>query len=303
MAGDYPAALAAARQVLTALERNELRGYRAWWYYLAGSAAWLLAEAGDAAMGRVARGYFNSAAATAPAVRWLVALSTAAPPATGEVVPSPREVAAYALVERLERELERLGMGHDRRYDAEEAAIRDGLAQNASGPFEGAQVRLGRLLGFDAGNEESNAAPDPWWLVDQDLCLIFEDHSDADPASRLHVNKARQVASHPNWARARLHLAPNAAVVPLLVTPVLSADPEALPHLGEVCLWRLDDFRAWAAAALDTVRELRRTFPGSGDPEWRARAARLFVDRDLDPEGLVLQLRARPAATLLAPSS
>lgn len=44
--GDYAAALEACRKILAELKDSELRGYRALWSYLAGSAAWLAEREG-----------------------------------------------------------------------------------------------------------------------------------------------------------------------------------------------------------------------------------------------------------------
>ena len=56
--------------------------------------------------------------------------------------------------------------------------------------------------------------------------------------------------------------------------------------------------QARAQGALAIVRELRRTFPGAGDLAWRTEAAGRFIHHDLDPDGLVAALRARPAVDL-----
>ena len=101
--GDAIAALAARREVLAEIQGSELRGYRAWWQYLAGAAAWLAARGGDPALGRVARGYFNSAAAAAPGVRWLLGLATSDAPSAEAPALSPGEARAFPLIERLER--------------------------------------------------------------------------------------------------------------------------------------------------------------------------------------------------------
>ncbi|HEX8091167.1 MAG TPA: hypothetical protein VF762_20090 [Blastocatellia bacterium] len=150
-------------------------------------------------------------------------------------------------------------------------------------------------------NKETRGAPDPWWVADDELCLIFEDHSNAGIGSSLDVTKARQASTHPNWVRANLTLSEEVQIVPVLVTPVKVADGDALPHLGNVCLWRIDEFREWAKNALAVIRELRRTFPGSGDLRWREMAAHKYVENRMDPRSLVEWLKSQPAAQLLRP--
>jgi hypothetical protein len=87
----------------------------------------------------------------------------------------------------------------------------------------------------------------------------------------------------------------------VLVTPVTSAKEGAMPHLENVALWPLAEFREWATEALSTVRELRRTFSEPVDLVWRAQAAELFELRGLDAVSLFARLQARPAAKDLTP--
>ncbi len=84
-------------------------------------------------------------------------------------------------------------------------------------------VTLGEMLGFRAGKHESDASPDPWWIAGN-FCLVFEDHSDAQPTSALGATKARQVAGHPNWVRENkelVHLPDNCEILPILVARVI----------------------------------------------------------------------------------
>lgn len=71
-----------------------------------------------------------------------------------------------------------------------DALIREGL-QDGDG-FEQAQVLLGEHLGFSAGKRESDASPDPWWIVG-DIALVFEDHANAQgDTAVIDATKARQ---------------------------------------------------------------------------------------------------------------
>jgi hypothetical protein len=91
-----------------------------------------------------------------------------------------------------------------------------------------------------------------------------------------------------------LPLADSATVLPVLITPVRIADPDALPHLSDVAVWNLEEFRKWARNALSVIRELRSIFPGSGDLAWRATAVEKYRENRMDPERLVEFLRAQP---------
>lgn len=299
--GDFAAALEACRRVLTELKDPTLRGYRALWNYLAGSAAWLGEREGVAALSGVARDYYEQAMGATQGARWLIGLSRIGATGRGTTTTATNTSSVYTIIERLETVLDNLGMLNDQKYAQEEAFILRNLEEGEHIKFEGAVERLGTLLGFAAGNKETNGAPDPWWIIDDTKCFIFEAHSNAKAGSTLNVSKARQAATHPNWVRANLPVAATAEILPVLVTPVQEADRDALPHLSDVCLWKLDEFRSWARNAVGVIRELRRTYPGSGDLEWRDEAARKYSDNKMDPEGLINWLRSQSAAELLKP--
>jgi hypothetical protein len=293
--GNFAGALEECGCVLAKLNHTALRGYRGLWNYLAGSAALLAAGHGQPSLGGRAAEHFRGAAKAVQGVRWLYDASRL----RGEPTPEEKKDArTAALVERIEKKLSSFSLGNDRRFSREEKFILEGIPQRDAKKFEEAHARLGQLLGFQSENPKSRGAPDPWWLVDAGLCIVFEDHSDAEPGTRISVQKARQVASHPNWARENLPLADDATVIPVIVTPAKAADPEAVPHLRDVRYWHIGDFRKWATDSSAVIRELRRAFPGAGDLVWRAEAAQRLRANGMDPGSIVDRLEKNRAADL-----
>jgi hypothetical protein len=268
------------------------------WHYLCGSAYSLAAAANrNATLESRAREQYAAAKSSATSVPWLVRLASRYEnPADAVSAYDPRVIGQ---IERIEALLERLGTQHDRRFAAKEKLILEGIAANESSLFEEAQKQLGEILGFVAGNEETDGAPDPWWIAD-DICIVFEDHSDAQDDSALNVTKARQAATHPAWIKANVPRGAQLNILSVLVTPVQKMRDGASPHLESVSLWPIQDFRIWARQALATVRELRTTFMEPGDLEWRARAIEAFRAKGLDASGLFAELQTRKASALLA---
>jgi hypothetical protein len=294
---DYVKAYEAAREVLGGLADSGLRGYRGLWHYLAGAAADLAAAEGETGFDAHARAQYRKAKEAAVGIPWLISLAR-----TGVMAPAADDQAQTTLllqVEQLEAQLVKLGTVHNRQFTAREREIREGLRD--ANTFEQAQVLLGEHLGFSAGKRESDASPDPWWIVG-DVALVFEDHANArGETSTIDATKARQAASHPDWLREHVPASVGASIQPVLVTPAKNAKEGALPHLGRVAYWDLKDFRDWAETALVTVRELRRSFQEPGDLAWRAQAADALTSAKLDAPGLYASLAARPARDCLSP--
>lgn len=287
---DYAGALTAARTILGSLNHPDLRGYRALWHYLAGAAALRLTTTAGDAQAQAAQEQFVRAKAAAPFVSWLNTLARAVGGIESEDAET-QSAEALKQVEALEQQFLAMGTATNHKFEKRAAKVQMELAEAET--FESAQVELGALLGFSAGNDESDAAPDPWWLGDK-LGIVFEAHADGKETTVFGAIKARQVSGHPKWMKKNILGAEAMEILPVLVTPCTMAKSGADPQLDDVRYWALDAFRTWAAHAIGVLRGLKGTFPCEGDLVWRAEAG-----QHLEAEGLTLEaiLRDLPMAT------
>ncbi|MGK7899332.1 MAG: DEAD/DEAH box helicase [Xenococcus sp. (in: cyanobacteria)] len=304
---NFEEALAKCESVFSQLNQandEELRGYIAFWYYVAGSAAWMGAKDGITSMESKARGYFKRAANVAPEVTWFSRLARLS---LENNVSSQDDTRLGKIIEGLEQRLIKLGIGNSTRFEKEVKTIFDNLnppmtyLQNLtdeernkrSKKFEDAHQRLGKLLGYDSGNSASNSASDPWWIAGDDLCIVFEDHSEGNTETTLGSVKVREAASHPQWIRENkdISLSQSADIIPVMITPCTKIEPDAKPYTEDVYYWNLEDFKKWATNAISTVRELRRSFPGEENLNWRKRAIQAYQDARIDPSSLLEKLR------------
>lgn len=294
---DYAGAYQAALDVLEAINKNELRGYRALWQYLAGSAALLAAAEGDPNL--AVKGRLNlqrckeSVGGTLP---WLAALSRYQGDDASR--PAPGEVSLAKQVERFEEKLLSLGVESDHKFNALEIRIREGLGASKATQFETGHRLLGELIGLHAGKVESEGSPDPWWAHD-DRCIVFEDFQPEGADGGLTVTKARQAHTHPNWIKTNVKELAHAEILAVLLTSTGHMSAGCVPHVQDVGFWSLADFRSWAEAVMATVRELRRTLSQRGDLDWRARASASLEATGADFFGLYERLKATPVGGAL----
>lgn len=284
--GDADTALIEARAITAKLTAPELRGYRAWWHYLAGAAAWSMSKAPNDAHQRAAREQFAEATKAAPNVGWLSRLAraeSADEAAEAEVVDQD----AIAQVERLETVLLGMGTANDRAFEKKVQRILKNLAE--SNTFEEGQRELGELLGFVAGNDESDAAPDPWWLGET-RGIVFEDHAGGKATTVFGAEKAKQAAMHPDWVRDNVQGAGELKMTAILVTPCVKAGIGAKPALKKVLYWPIDDFQVWAKDALNLIRELKAKLPPHSDLFWKDEAKERLSKAGLTQLTIVGQL-------------
>jgi hypothetical protein len=301
--GDLERAKAACGRILEILKSPALKGYRAWWNYCTASVHWMVADrlSGEQRTQQqtLARRYFSNALFDAKFVSWLADLASA----YGEPESIVESVAPdfVHMLDGIGARFVELGTSNTFKYSVEEKVILDGIQASDADQFEEAQRRLGRFLGFKAGNSNENGAPDPWWILGEGKCIVFEDHSGAkgEEHQELNAKKARQVAMHPNWIRDRKIVDDSCKVVSVLVTPMTKAEFAAQSHLGEFYCWPLSDFRRWAVDAVSTIRRLRTDFLDEGDLVWKAQAATVLQEAGLTPEQILKTATARSGKDVL----
>jgi hypothetical protein len=191
-----------------------------------------------------------------------------------------------SVIEKFEKEIKKFGLTSNRKYDKEEQFILEGIMSEDAKKFEEAQKRLGSLIGFEAGNIEDDASPDPWWILSDKLCIVFEDHSEGT-TEYFSATKARQATTHDNWIKENLSVAKDIEIIKVLITPVKKAHKGAFPHLKDVYLWTLDDFRAWTTIILGELRARRNEFSSEGDLFWRVDTKDSYIKNKLSPKTLV----------------
>ena len=286
--GDYSAARNKAMEVLSVIKDGDLTGYRSLWNYLAGSTCWLDGKKHNPAMIDMAKKYYSEAKKAVIGLHWLVDLTKQTGTEDSGDSTSLDEVSG--VIEKLELNIVKLGYMNNQNYNKHNLTIMEGIESDSSS-FEESQVLLGELLGFKAGNSNEQGAPDPWWILRDDLCIVFEDHNDAKETSKLSIEKARQAFCHNSWIKENIHLSENAEIIKVLVTPVTKTQIGATTFLKGVCLWNLDEYKLWVKDCLGILRELRSSFPGEGDMVWRSEAMKIYHDNNLTPTLLTKKIK------------
>jgi hypothetical protein len=264
---NYSEALSECKNILGKLTPSSLRGLRGLWNYFAGNAVYLLKQS-EIDVGISQEYYYEMASKGAVAVSWLNQLKHEAKKTQSEA----KDELLYAIIDRMEFVFDNFGKGNSFKIDKYIEKIKVGISIDESTSFERAQQELGYLLGYESGNREDEGAPDPWWIVNDNFCIIFEDYSDSLKSSELSVKKARQALSHNFWALKNLPLKDNAEIYVFIVGKIEKCREAALPYLDKVAFWETDNFREWTTKSLLLIKELWNDFPGVGDMFWREMA-------------------------------
>lgn len=283
---NFAGALENAFKVIQLLDGIELKGYRGFWYYLAANAAWLEYLEGRKEYEDKAVQCYKEASKCTSSLPWFRRLARLNQ--SVNIYNQPADPYLPYMIDQLEIQIEGMGVSNQK-FEKKVSEILANLANPEATQFELGHVELGRLLGYFAENSTSDSAPDPWWVVDEKICIVFEDKSKGD--SPISVNKTRQVESHPMWIKDRVKLADNAKIIPIMITTGKTIDINAIPIATNSLYWHIDDFRQWAETAINAVRKLKNSFSGIGNMFWRSEAERLIKEAMFDPESIISNLK------------
>lgn len=284
--GDYDSALSSAKNVLASLAGgHKLKGYSALWNYLAGSAAF------QANQSQAAQEHFSAAFSCASMLPWLKQIQKLISNQTVEV---PVEIIYGERIERIEGVFERFGKSGSLKIDKYLQSIRDGLSSSESKPFEEAQVKLGRLLGFESGNTERSGGPDPWWIFGR-KGVVFEDYTATGKKPVVSKEKTLQAKAHPDTLAAE-HPGVNFSVVICSTSDKLHVAAE--PHTGNVFYISVEDFKYFSEECITTMRSLWDYFQLPGNIEWRESAAHKLIETKLGGEDILKRLTSKKLSSL-----
>lgn len=285
---DYERALSSAKDVLACLAGgHQLKGYSALWNYLAGSAAYLSNQP------QIAQGHFSDAFSCASALPWLKQIEKLISTQTTEV---PVGVIYGERIDRMEGILDKFGKSGSLKIDKYFHSIRDGLESSDSPPFEMAQVKLGRLLGFESGNTERSGDPDPWWIFGRQG-IVFEDYTATGDNPIVSKQKTLQAKGHPDTLAAE-HPGVNFEVV--LCSSSDNLHHAAEPHTGDVSYISVEDFKSFSEECMATIRVLWDAFHSPGQHEWRKFAAQKISNARLGNDDILARLTSTKLSSLAA---
>ncbi|KIC27817.1 DEAD/DEAH box helicase [Leisingera sp. ANG-M6] len=282
---DYVSAYEHALDILGKLQHSQLKGLRAFWSYKAGVAA-LLEGRETPRYQQMAIDQF-SAASKASDISWMRSLRGAL---SGEKEAPENSKNEQFQAKRIANKFASMGVANNSRFNREIELVLEGLSDLTK--FEGAQVKLGELLGFISENSNESAAPDPWWATIS-TGVVFEDYAEAKSSSALSPTKAKQALGHINWLKENRSELAEVNFQTIIVTPATKIHKGALPQIKNSLIWSLSDYGTWCQQAVDVLRGLKASFKSEDDLVWQAECIESLRKNNLSMETLLPYVEAR----------
>ncbi|EKN71241.1 DEAD/DEAH box helicase family protein [Schinkia azotoformans] len=245
-------ALEKAKLILENLSGGkELDGYRAWWYYNAGNAAYL-AKRIIPTDPNLDRNYYSSALRMSNGISWMADLIHSVP--TDDDVPriDPYLVAQTDNIEKVLNDLGLFGVMFERDMKLLLSLINNDEAKK----FEKGLEHLGRILGFDAFLPKGDAAPDGVWSI-RDKFFGFEAKTEEAPEDPVYSDACRQTDGHKKWICENVPLPDGATVETAMISHKNTIRNDALPQSRGLFHINTSDIRELALKATSVLRRIR----------------------------------------------
>jgi len=271
---DYQAAHRAARAAIDALEGgSELKPYLSLWFHQAGVAAFYGWKTTGAEVYRtLCAEHIEGALSTSRGVRWYSRIKAML---AGELDLQVDDLDAIApWFERVDELLSRWGT-RGPKYATRLAEVAAGINGTSPAKYEEALKSLGTMLGAVSSRPRASGSPDGIWVF-EDLAVVIEAKSDADPGGRVSYDVVRQTALHETRARQDKLVPVGLDCLTLLVTPQTALDPEASKIAGDIRVLSLDQASRLFERASNALGQVRSLETQGTDDSLIAKAAEVY---------------------------
>lgn len=277
---DHEQALQCVEDVIRHLDAPALRGYKGFWCYLGGYIAYHLYNEGKKTFADVSKKYFRNASYCTNSVSWF-----------SKLIPDrePEKVNEDSLVgsitPRIEKQILQDGLRNNNKFEERAKKILDLLNSSNGNNFERGHQELGLLLGYISNNANGDADPDPWWIINEDICIVAEDKIYETQTKPIPVKHVRQAAGHVNWIKEKIKgLSNDAEIITIMLTNTSVIEEAAAIHGKEIWYVNREVFCQWALKAIEAIRKLRRNFIEEGNIEWRTEAEETLNELKVTPK-------------------
>lgn len=271
---DYMKSFELLTEIIAELDAPLLSGYKSFWQYYCGSIGLQL----GAAYEPKAKLLFQNAAKNTLGITWLAQLAKAYP--DENIVDT--ENYFNSIIERFESFLN--AVRSSKHLETKITETLRGISEGSGTTFENYHTALGTMLGYLADNPTEDGSPDPYWIINDDLCIVAEDKVyDAD-SKKIPLDHVTQAKRHETWIRKNISsLRDTATIYTVFVTNATAIEDSARIHAEGIFYCSRNDFAAWANSALSGLRTCYTSFSEEGNPEWRQEAKRIFEQAGITP--------------------
>lgn len=276
---DYKSAFHIACEIISILDAPKLKGYKAFWQYCAGHIA---LKVGNNYYTKALE-LFKDASRNAPNITWLADLAKQKQELS---ITLDSNVGLFSVIERLEKNIFRYNTSQ--KLEKKINSILDGLTNAKGEAFETSHKNLGEILGYEASNPKGTGDPDPYWIINDDFCIVSEDKIYEHDDHKIPLEHISQANRHEKWIREKVKtLHNNAKIYTVFITNTSSIEEAGRIHAENLYYCNRSDLISWAHKALKVIRDCYNTFTEEGDSEWRQYVGNELKRNSVTPDDFI----------------
>lgn len=270
-------------QIISKLNMQALNGYRSYWNYIGGTIAYKLLIDGKEEYRIIGSQMFQEVLKDNISIKWIsklehqIFLVNSNEDNTtgylGDILPTLEKVLLnYSTKDKLEKKIQNV------LEDMNDVGPKKGKK------FEDGQEELGKLIGYISKNSHDEGAPDPYWFIGEDICIVAEDKI-YDVVKKVPLEDVRQALTHENWLRLQEPLiTQNVKVITIFITNAVEIEENARQFSKNIFYVNKESFISWANRALNVIRNLYTTFTEEGNIVWREAAVNELTKNGVTPQ-------------------
>lgn len=277
---DYLSTLSEIENILKFIQQPELKGYRGYWYYIAGCCAYELYKGGEILYEAKYKNYFKKANDCTIAVNWFNIT---------EETPIENKIGLMQYnIERIERMLVKEGgKGLKNFHNYLDNIL--GLLKSEGTDFEKGHELLGYISGYISTNPTGTAEPDPLWIINREICIVAEDKI-YNEGKKIPPNDVKEAAGHALWVQSKyesLCLHKDVKIYTVFITTANDIQDNTALFGEDICYLNKEQLYSWAERLIGILKQVYRTFLGEGNAAWREETIKIFKEQHLTPEDFI----------------
>lgn len=259
---------------------SELRGYRAFWHYQGGVISNILYhETGEEVYKSKSELYVEKLIRICPSASWSRTVTDTVINQIGF------DTNLVSNIEYLQQYLSLQKINHAKTYNNYLISTENYIS---SGDLENLNLHIGKLLGFKSFNPKESAAPDPYWISDDNLVIVFEDKVYENEVGEIAIEDIRQATTHEKWIRENVKdIRSDAKVITVLVTNRTKLSKEGKLYGDKLKYWKYSEFIAFARKVISMSRDYSNYYKGENDSNWKDFFIEEFNKKKLAPNQII----------------
>ncbi|RHM60265.1 DEAD/DEAH box helicase family protein [Coprobacillus sp. AF33-1AC] len=262
---NYIKAIEQLNTIISTLTSPKLKGYKCYWIYIKGCLQYYLYKQGAQQYGSISKRSFEEAAGLNVPLKWLNTLSMKL--FSGESNTTNTEDYFEDVIDGIENKLQKYSS--PQKFERYIEKILGDLNSEDGKKFEKGQEEFGKLLGCFSKNDDSQGAPDPYWIINLDMVVVFEDKI-YKTDKKIPIEDVREAGTHHIWIKRNVDgLSPNAKILTIFVTTSKEIEEKARQFADGIYYMHKSDFMSFVNSYIAVIRKEYNTFNENGDYGWR----------------------------------